>query len=548
MSSAESPKVLIVGAGPSGLIAALTLIRNGIPVRIIEKSITPRIGQRGAGVMARTFEVFEALGFLEEAMKYTISVPKMRIYKPGSSTEVVKEYFLHHVVDPTPDRPYINPRLLGQESLDKVLREILEKLGCHIELGMGLVGFEQDDEKVKVKLQRASGGEEEEASYDYMIGADGARGVVRKQLGLTFVGETTEQKMAVGEFMVEGGLENDIWHRWGEPGTYMLMIRPTDQPGLFTFVTGGRLLPNPDDIVQSETVLKNYIKERLAGRDDVKIGDIKWMGTYTINIRMVDSFKKGRVFVTGDAAHIHSPTGAQGMNTGIQDSYNIGWKLALVQKGVAPPALLETVTEERVPVVAEMLELTTTLLKRTILSDADRNRPEAVNQYGVNYRLSSIVLDDGSDLKEARKISPYGGGDAKIVYAGDRAPDAPGLIKIGGTQEPTRLFKLLGPSHHTVLVFADKAEGVFQASSNIFKKYPSDLVRFVVIHTAGKAVQANGPTETFEDSQGHAYNAYKNSQNVSGVFIIRPDGYVGGRFESTDKVEAYFKGIFGDHF
>lgn len=234
------------------------------------------------------------------------------------------------------------------------------------------------------------------------------------------------------------------------------------------------------------------------------------------------------------------------MNTGIQDSYNIGWKLALVQKCLAPPSILDTVTEERIPVVAEMLNITSGVLRKLVEANTEHGRrPEVVMMYGVNYRSSSLVKDDGPDAEEAKNVSAYGGGSGS-VFAGDRAPDATGLIKMD-TREPVRLFTLFGPTHHTVVVFADKDKDVYHPSSTILGKYPADLVRFVVIRAAGCS-DAFGSVDTYEDAQGHAYNAYKDSQSISGVFIVRPDGFVGARLAHLDKVDIYFKGIFSDKF
>ena len=243
------------------------------------------------------------------------------------------------------------------------------------------------------------------------------------------------------------------------------------------------------------------------------------------------------------------------MNTGIQDSFNLGWKLAYVVKGLSSPSLLETYTEERLPVVAEMLNLTSKILKATIdkpSSEAGWKRTGNLNQLGVNYRWSSIVVDQSTD-----SVTGPGGREAHLAYdveangvlrAGDRAPDAPGLVKVNfdnqKSGESTRLFKLLSPTYHTVLIFAEAADvhAILQAG---IAKFPKEFVRVVVLLRAGttKVIQ-DAAYDVFEDRDGHAYDAYKGAEGANGVVIIRPDGVTGAIVKDADWVERYFRGIF----
>jgi len=269
---------------------------------------------------------------------------------------------------------------------------------------------------------------------------------------------------------------------------------------------------------------------------------------------MVNKFGEGRVFVAGDAAHIHSPTGGQGMNTGIQDSFNLSWKLAHVIKGFSPPSLLDTYTEERLPVVAEMLNLTTKILKVSkdeSTGEAGWNRTGNINQLGVNYRGSSIVVDQctnsgtGPEAREAH--SAY---DIEIggpLLAGDRAPDASELVKVESdnekSNESTRLFKLLSLTRHTVLIFAEVAD--VPATLAIIAKYPKELVRPVVLLRAGTTDRIQDTAcDVFEDRGGHVYHAYKGVEGASTTIIIRPDGVVGAVVRDVDGLERYFSTIF----
>lgn len=194
-----------------------------------------------------------------------------------------------------------------------------------------------------------------------------------------------------------------------------------------------------------------------------------------------------------------------------------------------------------------MLNLTTSVLHNTILGDADWKRPEIVKQYGINYRSSSLVIDEDSCATEARKVSAYGGGTG-LIFAGDRAPDTTGLFKVE-TRESTRLFNLFGPTHHTVLIFAETCQEIFRCSPPLSEKYPENLVHFFVIQAAGSNYpKYDAAVEVIEDTDGHAYKIYHTSQDVNAIFIIRPDGYVGARVTGLDGISRYFDKIFGGHF
>jgi hypothetical protein len=245
------------------------------------------------------------------------------------------------------------------------------------------------------------------------------------------------------------------------------------------------------------------------------------------------------------------------MNTGIQDSFNLGWKLAHVVKGLSPPSLLQTYTEERLPVVEEMLNLTTKILKVTVNepnAEAGWKRSGNLNQLGINYRWSSIVVDQCTDSDTGpdgrKKHSAYDVEMGGIVRAGDRAPDASGLVQVKKSDsdnqkssESMRLFKLLNPIHHTVLIFADSAVDI-HATLAALAKYQKDLLRAVVLLRAGTtSMIPDVACDVFEDCDGHAYHAYRREEGVNEIVIIRPDGVIGAIVRDVDWLERYFKAI-----
>ncbi|TFK39989.1 FAD binding domain-containing protein [Crucibulum laeve] len=564
--------VLIVGGGPSGLILGIILLQNGIPVRIIEKNALPRLGQRGAGIMPRTLELFTYIGIIDEVLKLAIPIPPARMYKLPGGAEPIHDFDMAPPVRATPSTPFLAPLMLGQDRLEKLFHAKLAEFGVSVELGTELASFSQTADHVDVKLLRRGMDPEaegvlEDSTYEWMIGTDGARGVVRKQLGLTFLGERAVENFVVGDICADG-LSQKHWHMWGDAGSTFL--RGTETPKLFNFVVTGPNI-NHKELFADQDTLRRCFYENTGKRPDVKFGDIPWISCYTPNIRMVDKFGKGRVFIAGDAAHVHSPTGGQGMNTGVQDSFNLGWKLALIIKKLAPVSLIESFNEERLPVIAEMLSQTTQMMKQSsgeddCLSPGPWKTSGSLFQLGVNYRWSPIVLDERKrmeeeieaeeddylkdyefgDNEEDEKVDSYGLGSDGRLRAGDRAPDATGLVD-RSTKSSTKAHRLFhdifSTSHHTVLVFPELAD--CKSVLHALTLYPKSLIRSVVVVRRGRPFPTHcALADTLiEDRGGHAHEAYVSS-NVCGVVVVRPDGMVGAIVQGPEWMHRYFRGIF----
>ncbi|GLB41782.1 putative FAD binding domain containing protein [Lyophyllum shimeji] len=551
-----SPEVLVVGAGPSGLICALSLLRNGIPVRVIEKSLEPRRGQRGAGIMPRSQELFDSLG-LKDIFNLAIVSPPMRRYELKSSNPT-SEFEMVPRSDPTPSYPYLNVICLGQDRLEEVIRASLAEYACKVEYGTELISLEQVEDGVNVKLFKHESIDEkndvaETARFDWVVGADGARGVVRKQSPFTFHGETwSEEKLVVGDIYLEG-LSPKYWHLYGGATGILISLRPTETAALFNFTIAGNV-----DVAQlssDEAAVKRFLTENVGSEAELKPGEITWLSTFTPNIRMVETLQQGRVFLVGDAGHVHSPTGGQGMNSGVQDSYNLAWKLALVQRKLAPHSLLQSYSEERIPVIRSMLDQTTQLLKRTFSEkgNAPFTRDGGLLQLGVNYRWSSIVLDKRKLAKgcataegaQEERLNAYGGHADGPLRAGDRAPDASEMVDVTATPQASgRLFKILAPSRHTVLIFTP-AHNQCAALIQSLAQYPQGTVQSAVIVRGGHDVpDCPGANVVLEDREGHAHTGY-GIVNDWGVVVVRPDGVIGAILGGPEGLQKYFEGIFG---
>ncbi|KAG1862619.1 FAD binding domain-containing protein [Suillus subluteus] len=536
------PPVLVVGAGPAGLVAALTLLQNGISVRIIDKEPNPRMGQRGPGIWPRSLELFNFLD-VPEVNNLGKPVPIMRTYKHGTLEPLTEPSMVPHV-EPSPAVPFHVPKLIGQQLLDVILRRHLEKFSCSVEMGTELRSFEQSDEGVTAVL--AKNGTLETFNTKWVIGADGAKGVVRKQLGLTFLGETRDDvRMVMGDIRLHAvGLDRTYWHRFGNFKERGVSLRPTDEIGEdgWQFVISA---PDVDltKLAQSEELIMEIIASLIP--TEVTFNKIVWVSEYRANIRMVNKLSEGQGFVVGDAAHVHSPTGGQGLNSGIQDAFNLGWKLALVEKGLADKSLLETYNAERLPVVSEMLERTTTILNQAMKAEnMTAPRSPILFMLGINCRFSNIVLDEFAI--PGKPINAYGVLDEGNLEAGDRAPDAPNMLQVGrGESDVKTLFGLYRPSYHTVLVFAPSLAGATPILGAL-EAYDKSVVRSaVVLPSSAIGVPVAAPADlVLVDQDGHAYSAYLIEVGQTKVFVIRPDGVIGAIVHGAEGVKKYFSGIF----
>ncbi|KAG1844656.1 FAD binding domain-containing protein [Suillus subalutaceus] len=555
------PPVLVVGAGPAGLVAALTLLQNGIPVRIIDKEHNHRMGQRGPGIWPRSLELFNFLD-VPEVNDLGKPFPMTRSYGPGTLEPLTESSMVPHM-EPTPTVPFHVPKLIGQQLLDVILRRHLEKFSCSVEMDTELRSFEQSDEGVTAVL--AKNGTLETFDTKWMIGADGAKSVVRKQLGLTFLGETRDDvRLVMGDIRLHGvGLDRKYMHRFGNVTgrgyvQFLLLglgemwiltlgsltLRPTDEIGEDGWQF---LIPAADvdltKLAQSEELIMEIITSLLP--TEVTFNKIVWVSEYRANIRMVNKLSEGRAFVVGDAAHVQSPAGGQGLNSGIQDAFNLGWKLALVEKGLADKSLLETYNAERLPVISEMLERTTTIVNQAIKTEnMFPPRSTILFMLGINCRFSNIVLDEFAI--PGKPINAYGIPDEGHLEAGDRAPDAPNILQVWrGESDVKTLFSLYRPSYHTVLVFAPSLAGA-KPILGALEAYDKSVVRSaVVLPSSATGVTVASATDlVLVDQEGHAYSAYLMEAGQTKVFVIRPDGVIGAIVRGAEGVKKYLSGIF----
>jgi 2-polyprenyl-6-methoxyphenol hydroxylase-like FAD-dependent oxidoreductase len=448
--------VLIVGAGPTGLALGIDLARRGVDARVVERSRALFPGSRGKGVQPRTMEVFDDLGVVDAIRAAGGPYPVRMIWRDG---ERVGERPMFEKVEADEGTPYTQPWMVAQWRTQEVLYERLVELGGAVAFGREVTGLDQDAQGVTVRFADGT-----TARAGYVVAADGGHSAVRRAVGVGMTGETVDPAACLVADVRLTGLDRDHWHTF--PGADGTGVALCPLAGTDDFQVQARLPEGTEPDLSPDGIRKLVAARTHLGAEDVT--ELRWASGFRARTGLADRFRVGRVLLAGDAAHVHSPAGGQGLNTSVQDAYNLGWKLDAVLRGGAPAALLDTYEEERRANAAAMLNLSTGIHRGEV------RRGKATVQLGLDYRESS--------LSEETRDNPSG------VRAGDRAPD--------GTVNGVRLFDAFRGPHWTLLGADTSVAGV--------RALPA-------------APDSYGP----------------------GVFLIRPDGYVGWAGDSPDGVAAY---------
>ncbi|MET9363402.1 FAD-dependent monooxygenase [Streptomyces sp. NPDC006632] len=468
--------VLVVGAGPTGLVLAIDLARRGVPALLVEKSDRLFPGSRGKGIQPRTLEVLDDLGIVDAVLRAGRAYPRMLSWEGPDGTERGHEWDMIERATPTEQEPYANALLIGQSRFQDLLHARLRALGGDVVFGSEVSGLVQDADGVTAAF--ADG---RTVRARHLVAADGGRSAVRRALGIAMEGESVDPKpMLVADVLLTpDAIVDDLnWHVWrtatdsgavlcplpGEPGLYQLIVRFDDENTV------------PDT---SDAGVVGHLTAHTPVTGD-QVTKVVWASDFRPRAALATRYRAGRVLLAGDAAHIHSPAGGQGLNTSVQDAYNLGWKLAQVLRHGAADALLDTYEDERRPIAAGVLGMSTRLHRHRLLSQDGHARAQT-RQLGLGYR--------GGPLSTGR---------AGVLEAGDRAPD--------GRLPEGRVFDLLRGPHFTLLAFGTPAPAIASARLHV--------------HELG------------------AYEAYGR-----GLFLVRPDGYVGWAGEDTTGLDAYLAAV-----
>lgn len=432
--------VLIVGAGPTGLTLACDLARRGVAVRVIDRRTAPHRESRGKTLHPRSLEVFQDLGVAARTVATGTAHLVFRKYFDGARVSDTDPFAGG---GPLPGSPYDSAVFMGQWQIEDILRDRLAGLGVTVEYGAELTALSQDADGVTASL---AGGRSVRSAY--LAGCDGGHSSVRTLLGVLFEGHSEEtQSMVCGD--VEAvGLGRECWHQWFTGDGEAIMLCPI--PGTDVFQLQASLErdergePLPPSLESFQRLF-----DRHARMPGVRLDRPTWLSTWRVNVRLAERLRVGRVFLAGDAAHVHPIAGGLGMNTGIQDAFNLGWKLGLALSGQAGSALLDTYEEERLPVAALTLEITTDRLRHVLEAiKVPGNGTETTlsSPIGTSYHWSSLAAGEGTST----------------LRPGDRAPDAPCT---GPDGRPLRLFDLLAGGRFTLLGFGPGATAALRETA-----------------------------------------------------------------------------------
>ncbi len=523
-------KTLIVGAGPVGLTMACELARNGVSFRIIDKEAGPVTTSRALAVFPRTLEVFQIMKMIDPVLEAGHQLAGVAMYNRTGQIG-------HIGFDALPSR-YRFALSLPQKETERLLIEHLGNLGMSVERERELVGLSQSADSVRA-IVRDSGGSEETIDAQWIVGCDGAHSRVRQLLGSPFEGAAYDETFVLADLKLESPLDPVHAH---------LFLTEAGLVGLFPFKDGGwRVIatakpeseggPGGDPKFEE---IKDYVKTRT--HVEIKLGEPTWMSRFHISHRKVAEFRAGRVFLAGDAAHIHSPAGGQGMNTGIQDAFNLAWKLALVLDGRSPESILNSYNEEREPVAKMVLSLTDRLTRMgttqnflgrqvrdallpilTGIHTVEDRIVETMSEIGIHYRHSSIVSGNGGHA----------------LRAGDRVPDCE--FSVGADRRTVRLYELLWEPIHHLLIFVSEepAPEAHEICEQIAMDFAGE-VRPLIVTSARESCSSTSLLDA--GGKGHA----QCSAESGTLLLIRPDGYIGFRGETGNReaLRAYLERFF----
>jgi 2-polyprenyl-6-methoxyphenol hydroxylase-like FAD-dependent oxidoreductase len=489
--------VLIVGAGPTGLALACQLIRYGIDFTIIDKKTTTTPHSKAIGVQARTLELYEQIGLADKLIALGAKAERARMFVGGKLRGQLEFRDIGEGLSPY---PFL--LIVEQGKHETLLYDHIRSHGKDVRWQTELLDFTQSESGVAANIKQPDG-KTEQIEAKYLVASDGAKSTVRHGLALEFRGSTFERMFYVADVQID-------W-QYGAGGLFVFLMRNNL---LAVFTMDGdknyRIVGTfPDEFAKDEgDVLYEEIEQQIRKDTEIDfdITKVNWFSTYRVHTRHVDKFSVGRVFLAGDAAHIHSPAGAQGMNTGIQDGYNLAWKLACVLNGRASGELLTTYNEERLP-NAETLTKTTDRFFNLAASPSPFLSFVRLNIFpyvaNVGFRLNAVkqfVFPRISQIAiNYRSMSLSRGTDRYPVKAGDRLP----WFQVDGASIYDRLRE---PVFHLIVFFDGKTE---------IPPLPNDLMQAwagaidsTVISLYPEIADIFGTRESF-------------------YVILRPDNYIG---------------------
>lgn len=536
--------MLIVGAGPTGLSLAIRLRQLGVDCLVIDRAEQPSLWSRALGIHARTLEIFHALGVLDALVKDAVMQTEVRVYNDRGPLFSLDLTSL--------DAPFPWVLSCPQNRVEAILEERFTSLGGILIRGAELIDFDQEGESVKARIRLSDG--DQLLSCSLMVGCDGAHSCVREQLGLRFDGVTQEDHFLLTDVDISWSLPGNSSHGFLlSSGSLIALPLPEDW----------RLIMNlPGETTAEEPLSMAPFKARLeeAIGESVDMGEPRWLTRFSIHRRLASHYRRNRVLLAGDAAHIQSPLGAQGMNTGIADSFNLAWKLALFLEGYGGGRLLDSYEAERRPVARTMLH-SVDVLSRTSFAQSRvlrYGRDMVLGFLARQPKLSALLLRRASQLDVnyrgsavVARASSLSLGEWAGPQPGDRFPDA--IMDEPVTGAKVRLLDLLRDPRHYLFIQLPEEPDARQIVSAfaLADRVPSEFGRWVRTVIVTRLPMADSVREIAEfdvsvlaDSNGEFA---RRCHSDSGMWLVRPDGHLGfaADREHGDQVLQYLRHLTG---
>ena len=444
--------VIIVGAGPTGLSLACQFIRYGIDFVLLDKKETTTPYSKAIGVQARTLEIYEQIGLADKLIEQGAIAGKARMVVGGEVRGEVEFTEMGKGLSPY---PFV--LIVEQGKHEKILFDFIKSSGKDVWWQTELENFSQDTHDIVANFKNTNG-ETGTIKAKFLVGCDGAKSPVRHSLGLTFEGSTFERMFYVADVQIDWKFSHEALHAFLMKDTLLAFFPMTGDRQWRIVGTFPEEFAKDEDEVLYEEIEEQIRKDAELELDITKVN---WFSTYKVHTRHVNKFSEGRCFLAGDSAHIHTPAGAQGMNTGIQDGYNLAWKMALVLKGKADEKILETYNEERLENAENLLKTTDRFFNLVASPDAflayfrthifpyiagvafsiDAVKKfvfPRISQIGINYRHSSLSETDGNFSVKAGDRMPYFKVENASIYDRLREPKFHLLTFFDGQNKPQK--------------------------------------------------------------------------------------------------------------
>ena len=528
---AGSGTLLVVGAGPVGLTMANELARHGVRCRIVDQSPVRSETSKALGIFPRTLEAFSAMGIGDRFISSGHLLQGIMIHQQAERTLTIDFTGV--------DSPFPFILSLPQSETERLLTEHLATQAIEVERGLTLTRLEQANECVRATLRHADG-HEETCETPWLFGCDGAHSGTRHALAMKFAGTQYDESFILADLQADPAPDRRHLH---------LFFSSEGILGLIPFgrdhwrVVANIQPESPGQELPELSLPDVQVLLDARGPAGIRLSAPLWISRFHISHRMVRDFRKLRVFLLGDAAHIHSPAGGQGMNTGIQDAFNLAWKVALVTKGHAHASLLASYQAEREPVARNVLNLTDRITRLATLRNpiAQGVRDLLLPVIGGAAFVSDKAAEQLSEVAISYRQSPIvENANGGRLRAGDRAPDAELRDSSGNAR---RLFQIFRVPRHVLLLFLGSQAGDCWSRAVALEQaldgVSSDLIDRYRIARGEGSQQAD-----LFDLTGHAHHAF--DLNAGGVILVRPDGYLAFRDRQFDpaRLRSYVSRIF----